>query len=158
MADRRLQVFHAVAKHLSFTKAAEALFMTQPAVTFQIRQLEDELGTQLVERTNRRVRLTEAGEVFLARAARILEQIDQAEALLKPKGLALDYPAFAGAWRGEYQGAMEEVRAGRIAFCKLDVLLDLRASQLAYPPRVIFSRRRRTPSVSASGRGGHPGT
>ena len=40
MADRRLQVFHAVAKHLSFTKAAEALFMTQPAVTFQIRQLE----------------------------------------------------------------------------------------------------------------------
>lgn len=40
MADRRLQVFHAVAKHQSFTKAAEALFMTQPAVTFQIKQLE----------------------------------------------------------------------------------------------------------------------
>jgi 2-haloacid dehalogenase len=46
----------------------------------------------------------------------------EAEALLKSKGLALDYPAFADAWRGEYQGAMEEVRAGRIAFCKLDVL------------------------------------
>jgi 2-haloacid dehalogenase len=46
----------------------------------------------------------------------------EAEALLKPKGLVLDYPAFADAWRGEYQGAMEEVRAGRIAFCKLDVL------------------------------------
>jgi 2-haloacid dehalogenase len=46
----------------------------------------------------------------------------EAEALLKPKGLAFDYPAFADAWRGEYQGAMEEVRAGRIAFCKLDVL------------------------------------
>src|SRR5436189_2400721 len=46
----------------------------------------------------------------------------EAEALLKPKGLALDYPAFADAWRGEYQGAMEEVRAGRIPFCKLDVL------------------------------------
>jgi len=46
----------------------------------------------------------------------------EAEALLKPKGLALDYPAFADAWRGEYQGAMEEVRAERIAFCKLDVL------------------------------------
>src|SRR5260370_35366244 len=46
----------------------------------------------------------------------------EAEASLKPKGLALDYPAFADAWRGEYQGAMEEVRAGRIAFCKLDVL------------------------------------
>ena len=39
MADRRLQVFHAVAKHGSFTRAAEHLFMTQPAVTFQIKQL-----------------------------------------------------------------------------------------------------------------------
>ena len=49
MADRRLQVFHAVAKHLSFTKAADALFMTQPAVTFQIRQLEEHFGTRLFE-------------------------------------------------------------------------------------------------------------
>ena len=46
----------------------------------------------------------------------------EAEALLKPRGYALDWPAFADAWRGEYQGAMEEVRSGRIAFCKLDVL------------------------------------
>ena len=46
----------------------------------------------------------------------------EAEALLKPRGVALDWPAFADAWRGEYQGAMEEVRSGRIAFCKLDVL------------------------------------
>ena len=38
MADRRLQVFHAVAKHLSFTKAAETLFMTPPAITFQIKR------------------------------------------------------------------------------------------------------------------------
>jgi 2-haloacid dehalogenase len=42
--------------------------------------------------------------------------------LLEPRGHALDWLAFADAWRGEYQGAMEEVRAGRIAFCKLDVL------------------------------------
>jgi 2-haloacid dehalogenase len=46
----------------------------------------------------------------------------EAEALLKPKGVALDYFAFADAWRGEYQGTMEEVRAGRIPFCKLDIL------------------------------------
>jgi 2-haloacid dehalogenase len=46
----------------------------------------------------------------------------EAQALLTPKGYALDWLAFADAWRGEYQGAMEEVRAGRIAFCKLDVL------------------------------------
>ena len=46
----------------------------------------------------------------------------EAEAMLKPLGYALDWLAFADAWRGEYQGAMEEVRAGRIPFCKLDVL------------------------------------
>jgi 2-haloacid dehalogenase len=46
----------------------------------------------------------------------------EAEAVLKPRGYALDWPALADAWRGEYQGAMEEVRCGRIPFCKLDVL------------------------------------
>jgi 2-haloacid dehalogenase len=46
----------------------------------------------------------------------------EAKALLEPRGHVLDWSAFADAWRGEYQGAMEEVRAGRIAFCKLDVL------------------------------------
>jgi 2-haloacid dehalogenase len=46
----------------------------------------------------------------------------EARALLEPRGAALDWPAFAAAWRGEYQGALEEVRSGRIAFCKLDVL------------------------------------
>jgi 2-haloacid dehalogenase len=46
----------------------------------------------------------------------------ESEALLKPKGIVLDYFAFADAWRGEYQAAMEEVRAGRIPFCKLDIL------------------------------------
>jgi 2-haloacid dehalogenase len=46
----------------------------------------------------------------------------EAKALLEAKGVSLDYFAFADAWRGEYQGAMEEVRAGRIGFCKLDIL------------------------------------
>jgi 2-haloacid dehalogenase len=46
----------------------------------------------------------------------------EAKALLEPRGHTLDWPAFADAWRGEYQGAMEEVRVGRMAFCKLDVL------------------------------------
>jgi 2-haloacid dehalogenase len=46
----------------------------------------------------------------------------EVQALLAPRGYALDWLAMADAWRGEYQGAMEEVRAGRIPFCKLDVL------------------------------------
>src|SRR5580700_959240 len=46
----------------------------------------------------------------------------EARTFFEPRGVTLDWPAFADAWRGEYQGAMEEVRCGRIAFCKLDVL------------------------------------
>jgi 2-haloacid dehalogenase len=46
----------------------------------------------------------------------------EAEAMLKPLGFSLDWLAFADAWRGEYQGAMDEVRTGRIPFCKLDIL------------------------------------
>jgi 2-haloacid dehalogenase len=46
----------------------------------------------------------------------------EVERILKPRGHAIDAPAFADAWRGEYQPAMDEVRAGRIGYCKLDVL------------------------------------
>jgi 2-haloacid dehalogenase len=46
----------------------------------------------------------------------------EAEAILKPRGHALDWPAFADAWRGQYQPALEEVRSGRRAYCKLDIL------------------------------------
>jgi 2-haloacid dehalogenase len=46
----------------------------------------------------------------------------ESEMVLKPLGYSLDWPAFADAWRGEYQGAMDEVRFGRIPFCKLDIL------------------------------------
>jgi DNA-binding transcriptional LysR family regulator len=72
MPDRRLQAFHAVAKHRSFTKAADALCMTQPAVTFQIRQLEDHFDTRLFDRANGRIALTPAGVVALEYAERIL--------------------------------------------------------------------------------------
>jgi DNA-binding transcriptional LysR family regulator len=78
MEIRHLRYFCVLAEQLHFTKAALLLNVAQPALSHQIRQLEEELGTQLVERSNRRVRLTAAGEIFLARAARILEQLDQA--------------------------------------------------------------------------------
>jgi DNA-binding transcriptional LysR family regulator len=72
MADRRLQVFHAVARQLSFTKAAEVLFMTQPAVTFQIKQLEEHFNTRLFDRGHGKISLTPAGETVLEYAERIL--------------------------------------------------------------------------------------
>lgn len=71
MADRRLQVFHTVARHLSFTKAAEALHMTQPAVTFQVRQLEEYFNTRLFNRTHNRISLTDAGKRVYGYADRI---------------------------------------------------------------------------------------
>ncbi|MGE5153215.1 MAG: selenium metabolism-associated LysR family transcriptional regulator [Bdellovibrio bacteriovorus] len=73
MADRRLQVFHTVAKLLSFTKAAETLHMTQPAVTFQVRQLEEHFNTRLFDRTHNRISLTDAGRNVYAYADRIFE-------------------------------------------------------------------------------------
>lgn len=73
MSDRRLQVFHTVAKLLSFTKAAEALHMTQPAVTFQVRQLEEQFNTRLFDRTHNRISLTRAGEVVQERAVKIFD-------------------------------------------------------------------------------------
>lgn len=72
MADRRLQVFHAVARQLSFTKAAEVLFMTQPAVTFQIKQLEEHFNTRLFDRGHGRISLTPAGDLVLTYAEKIL--------------------------------------------------------------------------------------
>lgn len=80
MADRRLQVFQAVARHGSFTRAADALFMTQPAVTFQIKQLEEQFDTKLFERGHGRVALTPAGHIVLNYAERILSLDDEMQA------------------------------------------------------------------------------
>jgi DNA-binding transcriptional LysR family regulator len=79
MADRRLQVFHTVARLLSFTKAAETLHMTQPAVTFQVRQLEEHFNTRLFDRTHNRISLTDAGRNVYAYADRIFELYSEME-------------------------------------------------------------------------------
>ncbi|MDH3712269.1 MAG: LysR substrate-binding domain-containing protein [Gammaproteobacteria bacterium] len=79
MSDRRIQVFHAVARLLSFTKAAEALNMTQPAVTFQIRQLEEDFNTRLFDRGHNRISLTEAGQRVFEFSARIIALYEEME-------------------------------------------------------------------------------
>jgi DNA-binding transcriptional LysR family regulator len=73
MSDRRLKVFHTVSRLLSFTKAAEELHMTQPAVTFQVRQLEEYFNTRLFDRTHNKVNLTPAGERVAEFAERIFD-------------------------------------------------------------------------------------
>jgi len=79
MADRRLHVFYSVARLLSFTKAAETLHMTQPAVTFQVRQLEEHFNTRLFDRTHNKISLTEAGEKVYEYAERIFQLYNEME-------------------------------------------------------------------------------
>jgi DNA-binding transcriptional LysR family regulator len=97
MSDRRIQVFHAVAKHLSFTKAAEALFMTQPAVTFQIRQLEEEFNTRLFDRRRGRVTLTAAGAIALEYSEGIVALSAELKTRMKELGGAIGGPLLVGA-------------------------------------------------------------
>ena len=70
---RQLRVFTEVARHLSFARAAESLHLTPPAVTMQIKELEDNVGLPLFERSGRKVSLTTAGEYMLVYARKILE-------------------------------------------------------------------------------------
>ncbi len=75
MENFRLKVFRAVAKHWNFRKAAEELCLTQPAVTLQIKSLEERLGVQLFDRSGARISLTPAGAMFL-KYARKIEQLE----------------------------------------------------------------------------------
>lgn len=76
---RRLKVFTSIAKHKSITRAADSLFMTPPAVTKSLKELETYLQTDLFERTSKGMVLTHAGETYLSYAARALNEIEQGE-------------------------------------------------------------------------------
>ncbi|HYR33004.1 MAG TPA: transcriptional regulator GcvA [Burkholderiales bacterium] len=78
--------FEAAARHLSFTKAGEELFLTQSAVSRQIKELEDQLGVPLFHRRHRALALTEAGQQFYAAAAQVLTTVRTATNRLKALG------------------------------------------------------------------------
>jgi DNA-binding transcriptional LysR family regulator len=80
MELRQLEYFAAVARHRHFTRAAEALYVTQPALSQQIRRLEGELGLTLLRRTSKGVELTAAGEDLLRHAENVLAEIARARA------------------------------------------------------------------------------
>ena len=86
MELRHLRYFTALAGSLNFTRAAERLHVTQSTLSHQIKQLEEELGVALFERTGKRVLLTEAGDEFLHHANLALREIDQGIGALRHGG------------------------------------------------------------------------
>jgi DNA-binding transcriptional LysR family regulator len=130
MELRQLVYFEAVVRHGGFTRAAEQLRVAQPAVSAQLRKLESELGVTLLARTTRRVRLTRAGEVVLARARAALDELD---------ALPDDLDRLAGQLGGRVRiGAIQATGPFGLAAALAefhrrhpDVRLSLRAGRLA---------------------------
>ena len=127
MELRQLRYFDAVVRHGGFTHAAEQLHVTQPAISGQVRQLEDELGVRLLRRTTRRVSLTRAGETFLAGARNVLLQTDRLRSEM---------------------AALGKVLRGRVRIGATDVLGPFSL------PAALAEFRARHPQVSLSMHGG----
>lgn len=85
---RQLKVFKAVARHLNYTRAAEELFLSQPAVSMQIKQLEDGLGQPLFEKMGKKVYLTDAGKEVYRYSQTITSQLNELQTVMEEmKGL-----------------------------------------------------------------------
>jgi DNA-binding transcriptional LysR family regulator len=118
MELRQLRYFAAVARHKSFTLAARELNVAQPALSQQVRRLEQELGVELLRRTTRRVELTQAGELALARATRTMAEAD---------ALRAEVDELRGLTRGSLTVGMLP------AFGDMDAAPILAAFSAAYP-------------------------
>lgn len=116
---RQLKVFESVARHLSFSRAAEELHLTQPAVSMQVKQLEEQAGLPLTEMVGKKVFLTEAGEEVARHARRIAQQLREAEE-------ALD--------------AIKGVRGGRLS-------IGVISTAKYFAPRLLAEFRRRHPGI-----------
>lgn len=78
MEVRDLQVFISVAKHLNYTRAGEEVHLSQPSVSVRIKQLESELGVKLFEQLGKKVALTEAGQLLVTYANRVIRAVEDA--------------------------------------------------------------------------------
>ena len=123
MELRHLRYFLALGKELHFAKAAEKLFITQPALTKQIQQLEGELATKLLKRTKRSVALTPAGRHFMDEAEYILNHLDQVVDTTKRKG----------------QGESGEIRIGFVGSAMQNVIPTLLEKMSISHPNVHAS-------------------
>jgi LysR family glycine cleavage system transcriptional activator len=122
---RALKAFEASARHLSFTKAAEELFVTQAAISHQIKSLEDKTGVQLFKRYNRSLKLTTDGQVYLLSIMESLDQLEKASRQLSNRNsknmLKISLlPSFATKWMAKriwmFQDKFPEIEVSISAF------------------------------------------
>ena len=109
MELRQIKYFCAVAEELSFARASLRLSIVQPALSIQIRSLEEELGTRLLERTTRKVVLTHSGKIFLQEARDILQRVTGATQSVKEAEAGI-----IGTLRLGYVSAFATVRLGSV--------------------------------------------
>ncbi len=122
MELRQLEYFAAVARHGHFTRAAEALYITQPALSQQVRRLEAELGLALLRRTSRGVELTAAGADLLVHAEKVLAEVAAARAVMD---------RHTGASRGVARVAATAADAARLPEALADFHADHPGVQIA---------------------------
>src|SRR4051794_25601978 len=148
---RQLRTFVAVAEELSFTRAAERLFLGQQAVSKSVQQLERELGVELLERTTREVRLTPAGAALLPAGRPALEAADAAFEQARQVGLGLSGRVRVGFSPAVGIGEREEVvRVLRDGTPDLSVsLLEVRPGDVA---RMLRGRKLDVVLARTSGR------
>jgi LysR family cyn operon transcriptional activator len=159
MELRHLRYFDALAETLNFTRAAERLHVTQSTLSHQIKQLEEELGTELFARSTKSVRMTEAGEIFRTHLSPALQHIDRGIQTLRGEAESMDevvrlgttpsfntrlVPSCLSSFLGVYpttQVRIEELSAGmivkRLSQGKLDLGVSYRpanANDLWFEP------------------------
>ena len=111
---KHLRYFDSLARHGHFGRAAEACAISQPALSLQMKELEDILGTPLIERGTRQISLTPLGESFAARARDILRAVDELDAEKLSPLLKLRYGALNDAI--QYLGEAEQIRQVFVGF------------------------------------------
>lgn len=116
---RQLKIFEAVARHLSFSRAAEELHLTQPAVSMQVQALEEQAGLPLLEHTGKKVQLTAAGAEVVRQARRIAQQLREID---------------------ESLAAMQGIEAGQLA-------IGVVSTAKYFAPSLLAEFRRRHPGV-----------
>lgn len=154
MELRHLRYFAAVAEALNFSRAAEKLRVAQPALSRQVRDLEEEMGVQLLERNRVHVRLTDAGRIFLGHVRRLLAQVDVAVTAAQEAARGHDGTlVICSDWRLSMSPVPETIVAFRARYPRVEVeLAELRLHEqtaalragrihLGFVPREMLGER-----------------